>query len=93
MQAKSVYKVPDGKLIKVSLDFNGKINSIKILGDFFVYPETWIEGLEKELVNTELNREIMEKKIIAFAANNKAELFGITPEALCEAIMRCKNEV
>lgn len=93
MQTKSVYKVPNGKLIKVFLDFNGRINSIKILGDFFVYPETWIEELEKELAGTELNRETVGKKIIAFADNNKADLFGITPEALCEAIMRCKNEV
>jgi len=93
MKRETIYKAPGGKLLKISLDFNSKINSIRIVGDFFVHPETWIEELEKELVNTEFNRKIVERKIATFAKSNRASLFGITLEDLCEAIMRCKNEV
>jgi hypothetical protein len=55
-QGETVYKVPGGKLIRIWVDFDGKINSIRITGDFFVYPETWIEQLEKELVNKKFDR-------------------------------------
>ena len=42
MQSKSVYKVPNGKLLKIFLDYNIEnklINNISITGDFFAYPE------------------------------------------------------
>ena len=41
MRTKSVYKIPKGKLLKISLDYNKKtniINDLNISGDFFAYP-------------------------------------------------------
>ena len=42
MKSKSIYKVPNGKLLKIFLDYDKKtqsINYINITGDFFAYPE------------------------------------------------------
>ena len=38
MKSKSIYKVPDGKLLKINLSYDEKdllIKSINIMGDFF----------------------------------------------------------
>jgi hypothetical protein len=46
MHSQSVYKVPQGKLLKVSLEYDEKRNilqSVCITGDFFAYPEEGIE--------------------------------------------------
>ena len=56
MQSKSIYKVPNGKLLKIFLEFNEKnnsIESIKITGDFFAYPEETIEIMENKLKNND----------------------------------------
>ena len=50
MKGSSVFKIPEGKLVKVFLEFeNEKIVGVKIFGDFFLYPETGIEEIEKAL--------------------------------------------
>ena len=46
MNSKSIYKIPNGKLLKIALEYNEKSNSIdriRIMGDFFAYPEEAIE--------------------------------------------------
>ncbi len=53
MQSKSVYKVPNGKLLKIFLDYDEKsnlINELSITGDFFAYPEEAIELMENKLI-------------------------------------------
>ena len=93
MQKKSIYKVPDGKLIKISLDFDESshnINDIQINGDFFVYPEESIQLLEKELVGIIIDRSVINDLIDAFVDKNQIEFIGINAESLTEAIMRCK---
>ena len=50
MIKKSVYKIPEGKLVKIELETtDNKIKKIKITGDFFLYPEEIISKLEKSL--------------------------------------------
>ena len=76
MNSKSVYKVPNGKLLKIFLEFDKKSNSIEninITGDFFAYPEEAIETMENELKNTLLKREILLEKINSIIKENKIE--------------------
>ena len=65
MQSHSIYKVPQGKLLKISLEYDEKMNVITdicITGDFFAYPEEAIELLEKKLKNTILDHvQLLEK--------------------------------
>ena len=90
MQSKSVYKVPNGKLLKISLDFNNNIISeIRIMGDFFAYPEEAIEIMENELKNSSLNRESLLNIINSVIKENNIEFIGLNAEGLTDGIMMC----
>jgi len=92
MQLKSIYKVPNGKLLKIFLDYNEKsnlINNVSITGDFFAYPEEAIEVMEDKLKNTLLNREILQKKINSIIKDKNIEFIGLNAEDLTEGILMC----
>jgi hypothetical protein len=92
MNCKSVYKVPNGKLLKISLEYNDKnkqISNLCITGDFFAYPEETIEIIEKQLVNTTLNEKILKDKIDNVIRENKIEFIGLNTEGLVTGIMMC----
>jgi len=94
MQSKSVYKVPNGKLLKISLDYdekNNSINEINIMGDFFAYPEESIESMENELKNTILEKESLIKKINSIIKGYNIEFIGLHAEGLTEGILMCKK--
>ena len=92
MNSKSVYKIPNGKLLKISLEYDGDndtISSLKITGDFFAYPEEAIETLEIALKNTKIKKEDLIKKINSIIVSNKFEFIGLNAEGLTEGILRC----
>ena len=94
MQSKSIYKVPNGKLLKISLDYDEKdnsINEINIMGDFFAYPEESIESMENELKNTILEKESLIKKINSIIKGYDIEFIGLHAEGLAEGILMCKK--
>jgi lipoate---protein ligase len=87
----NIYK--DEKLIRILLEYEENkervktVSSIKITGDFFLYPEDSLEYLETQLKGTRLDRAMLKKKIDECFSN--AELFGFSSESLSEAIMGC----
>ena len=90
MQSKSVYKIPDGKLLKISLNHtNNKITEIRIMGDFFAYPEEAIEIMETKLKDSYLNRESLLDKINSVIKDNNIEFIGLTAEGLTDGILMC----
>lgn len=92
MQSKSVYKVPNGKLLKISLIFDKKnktIDKISIMGDFFAYPEEAIESIEKELVNTRLEKKVLVKRINDLIFKNDFQFIGLDAEGLTTGILMC----
>jgi len=93
MQAKSVYKVPNGKLLKIFLRYDEKdnsINEIRITGDFFAYPEETIEIMENELKNTLLERMPLLEKIQSVIKEHNIQFIGLHAEGLTEGILMCK---
>lgn len=92
MQGKSILKVPGGKLLKIFLDYDDKINKIKITGDFFLHPEESLEKLEEELIGLELDKDLLLKKIDGFLKKNNIKLFGINSENIVEGILNCLNQ-
>jgi len=94
MQSKSIYKVPNGKLLKISLDYNEKnnsINKINIMGDFFAYPEESIETMENELKNESLEKENLIVKINSIIENYNIKFIGLHAVGLTEGILMCKK--
>lgn len=94
MEKKAVLKVPNGKLLKITADLDDAVLvSIQITGDFFVYPEESISQLEQLLRYQPIEKELLLYMIDAFFKQNNVELFGITAEAIADAIMRCAVDV
>ena len=94
MHSKSIYKVPNGKLLKISLDYdekNNSINKINIMGDFFAYPEESIEKMENELKNVSLEKENLIVKINSIIENYNIKFIGLHAEGLAEGILMCKK--
>lgn len=85
---KAIYKVPNGKLLKIFLeDTSGKIGSIKITGDFFLYPEENVEKLEATLIGCDLDKEKLTAKINEFLAMTPTTFFGLDAESLVITIL------
>ncbi len=97
-KAHNTYKTK--KLIKVYLEYeehddyeeNRKIiSSVRITGDFFLYPEDSLDDLEKELRGTRLNKDELKKKVDESLSNS--EVFGFDSESLADAILGCLTNV
>jgi len=92
MKAKSVYKIPNGKLLKITLNYDDKknsINHISIMGDFFAYPEEAIELMEKELKNTMIEKKSLNEKIRSIIKENNIEFIGLNADGLTQGILMC----
>jgi len=85
------------KLIHILLEHTTKtptqddrtISSIRITGDFFVYPEESLDKLEANLVGTELKRYPIRQKISRWLEGS--QVFGFDLDSLTEAIIGCFN--
>ncbi len=85
---RSVYKIPNGKLLKISLDdADEKIVSLKITGDFFLYPEENIEALEKALRGVSVKKDALAAAIQSFLSTHPTSLFGLDTESLVSTIL------
>ena len=85
---RAIYKVPNGKLLKLFLeDRDGKIVSIKITGDFFLYPEENIEKLEQKLAGTALTHEALAETLANFLKETPTTLFGLDADSLITTIL------
>lgn len=87
----NIYKTK--KLIKVFLKYkddkegNRIISSVRITGDFFLYPEESLENLEVQLKGTRLDKDNLKKKIDKCL--NNSEAFGFDSKSLSDAILGC----
>jgi len=92
MKSNSIYKVPDGKLLKITLEYNKEKNLIadlKITGDFFAYPEEAIELIEDKLRNSLLKRDALIEKINSIIKENQIEFIGLNAKGLADGILMC----
>ena len=90
MQKTVKYKVKNGKLLEIRVIYDEKIQDLKILGDFFIYPDEGLEIIEKELVGVRLDLNSIEEKIKQIVKKNKIEMIGIDPRSI--AISICEAE-
>jgi lipoate-protein ligase A len=85
---RATYKVEGGKLIKVQLrEREGKIQEIRITGDFFLHPEELIEELEKALIGKPLKERDLAESIRSLIQKKEATLLGAAPEDFAKCIL------
>lgn len=82
---KSVFKA--AKLLKVSVEFDDCIRSIRISGDFFLHPEEKITALEAALVGVKVDESLLRARAEDFFAREKVEVFGFSSEDLAKAVI------
>jgi lipoate---protein ligase len=88
IRVRNIYK--SEKLIKILLEYEEHtkmINSIKITGDFFLYPEESLDELEVNLIGTILEKAAVKQKIEKCL--NYSEAFGFDSESMTDAILGC----
>jgi lipoate-protein ligase A len=93
MRSQSTYKVPQGKLLKISVEYDKKnniIREIRITGDFFAYPEEAVELMEKKLRNTVMEKEQLLEKISSIITQYHIQFIGLNAEGLTQGILMCK---
>ncbi|MDI6917111.1 MAG: lipoate protein ligase C-terminal domain-containing protein [Thermoplasmatales archaeon] len=82
------YKVEGGKLLKCTLNVDSNIiSSIKITGDFFMYPEEKIESLEQMLTGVKMDEESIREKMNDFFKTD-VQVVGADAEDFVRLIMR-----
>ena len=89
----TIYKVPDGKLLRIEMDYDDKIIRISVSGDFFMHPEEGIEKIEKALIGVELKEEAVFDAIVKVVEEEKIEFFGADPASITRAILICGGKI
>ena len=89
IKAHNIYK--SKKLIKISLEYTDSkiISSIRITGDFFLYPEETLDQIEASLIGKKMDRNSIKETIEKCLSHSEA--FGFDPESLTDAIIGCLN--
>ncbi len=90
MHGNSVYKAPNGKLLKIDLDFDPKeklIEAVRVTGDFFIHPEDSIRMVENRLMGLPLDPKFIAGSLTGFLAENEIQVFGFAPADLAHAIL------
>ena len=86
--ASSSRKVKEGKIVKVDVEFDDVITSLRITGDFFMHPEDILEDIEKSMLGlkTDVNYEILVNNICEIVNYHDAQMIGVSPESLASVI-------
>src|SRR6476619_6081602 len=88
IKAHNLYK--SKKLIKISLEYTDNkkiISSIRITGDFFLYPEETLDQIEASLIGKKMDRNSIKETIEKCLSYSEA--FGFDSESLTAAIVGC----
>lgn len=81
-------KVEGGKMIKVQLtQLEGKIEHIRITGDFFLHPEEMIDELERVLVGKPLEAKNILQAISDLTHEKNITFLGASPEDFTKCIL------
>jgi lipoate-protein ligase A len=86
-------KLPGGKLLCVDVEFSeGRINKIRITGDFFLHPEETIEKIEGSLIGMRPEGRL-DVVILSTLAADRARLIGATPDDIERLIRKARTVV
>jgi lipoate-protein ligase A len=89
MHTEITHKIPHGKLVRISLDYDTTIlQDIKICGDFFIHPEETVEEMERALFHLPVEAtESRIKGLLDRAVHQKnAQLIGVDTQSVAKLI-------
>ena len=79
-------------LIEVEIDIkDNRISTLKITGDFFIYPEEALENIEQELIDIIIDKEQLENKIAGIYEQQQISTPGITIDDWVSVILKAVN--
>ena len=85
------YKAPGGKLLRVRLkETDGRIESAKISGDFFLITEDSLPKLEMMLEDVPLKEKELKLLVDRFFRGTSAQGLGVSPDDFVKAILATK---
>lgn len=88
MMGQATIKVKDGKLLRVDIHYDKRVDRVEVTGDFFIYPEEALEDIENALVGIDVNED--EDTIVdlvrRIVVEKRIEMIGVSPEAIARAI-------
>ena len=68
------------------------MKKVQIKGDFFIHPEESLDELEMALKDKEYSRAVIGDIVGDFFGRAGVVAFGITPKAVVDAILKCREE-
>ncbi len=79
-----------GKLMRVRVDFDSRINTVKLTGDFSVRPKDELPKIEKIFERLPYNEteEKLALLVRSYCAKYGVQLTGVTPEAIAATIKK-----
>lgn len=88
MMYQATKKVSGGKMLRVKIEGDGKIESISITGDFFLYPEEALPAIEKSLTGKAFGTSIEDyaEDISEVLYQTEANFVGVSPQDIAETI-------
>ena len=88
----SDYKAPGGKMLRVRLsEKDGRIESARISGDFFLIPEDSLPKLEKMLEDVRLDEGELRLLVDRFFRGTGAKGLGVSPDDFVKAILAVRT--
>ena len=90
----SDYKAPGGKLVRVRLrEKDGRIETVRISGDFFLIPEESLSKLEKMLEDVRLEESELRLLVDRFFRGTNAKGLGVSPDDFVKAILAARTVI
>ncbi|QGN06746.1 hypothetical protein Hrd1104_05200 [Halorhabdus sp. CBA1104] len=90
MPTRTSKNVPDGKLVRVDIEADDRIDDVRITGDFFVEPPQARRDLESELEGHDADAD--RETIIAALETVEATLIGFSIDDLADLTMEALDE-
>jgi hypothetical protein len=86
---KAEMKVPGGKLLRATSTIkDGRIEEVRITGDFFMHPEEAIDELERRLRGVQLDEVAIRRAVEAFFMSVAPTVLGAAPQDFAEVVLR-----
>lgn len=73
------------------MEKDGRIESVKLSGDFFLVPEESLPKLEKMLEDVRIDEKELKLLVDRFFRGTNAHGLGVSPDDFVKAILAAKN--